>query len=167
MPQGHDNYDQLTNVFASVFSEHPANIALLDLDANLLAVNGAWSRFAEDNGLRRGYEFAGANYLAATEPGAMAGDEYARQAYVGLLGVMRAGLPKFTMVYPCHSPTEQRWFRMWVQPQTPEAAAIVVAHSFLGPTAPSADQEEQETTGGASTPFELHAGRWPDLSIWR
>jgi hypothetical protein len=163
MSQGPENHEHLRTVFASVFAGHPANIALLDLQATILAVNGSWIRFAEENGLRQGYEFNGANYLSACEPGATMGDEYARQAYVGLLGVMRAGLPKFTLVYPCHSPTEQRWYRMWVQPQSPDAAAIVVAHSFIGPTAPTADAELDQTGEDDATPFELHAGGWLDL----
>jgi hypothetical protein len=167
MSQGPQNHEQLRTVFASIFAAHPANIALLDLNATILAVNSSWSRFAQENGLRAGYEFTGANYLAACEPGATAGDDYAQKAYVGLLGVLRAGIPKFTLVYPCHSPTEQRWYRMWVQPQNPEAPAIVVAHSFIGPTAPTADASDDQTGGDNATPFELHAGSAFDLRLLR
>jgi hypothetical protein len=32
------------------------------------------------------------------------------------------------MIYTCHSPTELRWFRMWVEPQAPAADVVIVAH---------------------------------------
>lgn len=158
--------DRLRNIFHGVFATHPAHVALLDLQANILAVNDAWIQFARSNGLRSDYAFGGANYLQVCEPAAAIGDAYARDAYLGLLQVLRSNRPKFTLVYPCHSPLEQRWFGMWVQPQTPEADAIVVAHNWLGQSRPQEQSGDPEAQMQGMDGMPLDAGAY-DLRLLR
>ena len=157
--------ERLRAIFQGVFGSHPAHVALLDLRANILAVNDAWTRFGQTNGLRDDYDFSRANYLQACEPGAVGGDAYARDAYVGLLQVMRSNRPKYTLVYPCHSPAEQRWFRMWIQPQAPEADAIVVAHKSLGATRPR-EAAEGEASEPASSPTLTMDAQAETFRLW-
>lgn len=51
----------------------------------------------------------GANYLGAclTDQGHT---DTARSALGGIRAVLDGKLPSFHQEYPCHSPTEQRWF---------------------------------------------------------
>jgi hypothetical protein len=122
---------QWVQAFRQLFDSHPSHVALLGLDGTVLAVNSAWLRYGEANGLKAGYDCVGQNYLDLCEAGVSAGSGSSREAYVGLLEVIRNGRPKFTLVYPCHSPTRRQWFRMWVEPQTPSVPAVIVAHQLL------------------------------------
>ena len=56
------------------------------------------------------------------------GDDYAHRALRGVKGVLEGSLPLFTLQYPCHSPTEQRWFVMNVAPVSGHEFGAVVSH---------------------------------------
>ena len=56
------------------------------------------------------------------------GDGYAHRAVRGVKGVLEGTLPFFTLQYPCHSPTEQRWFVMNVAPVSGHEFGAVVSH---------------------------------------
>ncbi|WP_439621798.1 ATP-binding protein [Gemmata sp.] len=104
-----------------------SHIAVLDESGVVLAVNDAWRRFADQNDFS-GHDYAvGANYLAACEPGAdgcVDGDMVA-----GLRGVLSGRTELFEFEYPCHSPTEQRWFVMRATRfKSPGPVRVVVAH---------------------------------------
>ncbi len=118
-------------LFTHLFEAHPANVALLDAEGTILAVNAGWRDYGRENGLPSGYDVVGMSYLAVCEAGAVADYPMAREAYVGLLDVLKAGRPKFTLVYPCHTPTRREWYRMWVEPQTPAVPVVIVAHQLV------------------------------------
>jgi two-component system, OmpR family, sensor kinase len=88
----------------------PSEIALLDSDGTILFTNRGWRDFGRQNGLV-GEEAAslGENYLAVTET---ADDEHAGHAFDGLRALLAGERSQFSLEYPCHSPDEQRWFRM-------------------------------------------------------
>ena len=88
-------------------------------------------RFGRTNGLAEHYRFESKEYVRVCETAARE-SAYAVDAMVGMLAVMNAGRPTFSMVYPCHSPSTQRWFRLWVQSQMPESPTIIMAHTLLG-----------------------------------
>ena len=138
------------DLFQQLFGAHPAHTALLDLKAKIQAVNQSWLRFGQENEIASDYEFIHADYLAVCEHAVIEQSPYAADVVAGLLGVLAAGRTSFAMVYPCHSPTEHRWFKMWVQAQMPAVPAIVVAHTYLGPKlkrteSDSADETEEPT----------------------
>jgi hypothetical protein len=147
--------ERLLALFKSLFDSHPSHIALLDLRGKILAVNPAWKRFGEQNRLAPGYDCVGMNYLRICETAAEGGVPQAREAYVGLLEVIHTGRPKFTMVYPCHSDNENRWFRMWVEPQTPNVPALIIAHKLIG-------HEEPEMNVDSEISFDLPSTSTPD-----
>jgi two-component system CheB/CheR fusion protein len=47
---------------------------------------------------------------------------------VGVRGVLEGSLPAFSLNYPCHSPTEQRWFVMHVAPVLGHDYGAVISH---------------------------------------
>ena len=109
-----------------------AHIAILDEQGVILAVNEAWRAFAVANDLawERGGE--GVNYLAVCDQvrGAGAGDAQAVAAAIrDLLEGRRTG---YEAEYPCHSPTERRWFLIRVT-LFPGAGPrrVVVAHENI------------------------------------
>jgi PAS domain S-box-containing protein len=106
-----------TSVLAGSIDALTSHIAILDASGVIIKVNEAWRRFAAANGYtERGFGL-GMNYIEACEPrGASAGpcDIESEAAAQGLREVIAGERTSFVMEYPCHSPTEQRWFIMRV-----------------------------------------------------
>src|SRR5471030_2399204 len=110
-------------------------IAVLDEDGRIVAVNAAWRRRAIDEacGDEAGDapSYLGDNYLdvcrRATGPGA----DGAAATLAGITAVLDGDLPRFSHEYPCHAPTRQRWFSMTVTPLAYGARGAVVAHTDI------------------------------------
>jgi two-component system, NtrC family, sensor kinase len=93
--------------FLDVLPEHAV---ILRSSGTILTVNEAWKRFAEDNGADLGKVLEGANYLDVCDRATGEQSEYARYFAEGLRSVLLGKEERFAMEYPCHSPTERRWF---------------------------------------------------------
>ena len=106
-----------------------AHIAILDESGEIIAVNGMWRAFAEANGSDPGTVSEGANYLRACESATGLYAEEAAAFAEGIRDVLAGRRATFEMEYPCHSPTEQRWFMGRVTPYfCDEKPWAVVAH---------------------------------------
>jgi len=88
----------------------PAHVAVVDKTGTIIAVNEAWKAFAEANGgnLRKVGE--GVNYLEVCDSATGAQSDGAATFAEGLRSVLSDGREEFTLEYPCHSPSERRWF---------------------------------------------------------
>ena len=76
----------------------------------IVAANKAWKRFAKDNGADPEKVSEGANYLGVCDEATGEQSEYARYFVEGLRSVLSGKEERFALEYPCHSPTERRWF---------------------------------------------------------
>lgn len=96
----------------------PANIALLDSSGNVLETNSGWQTFARDNGYRDPDLGQARNYLKVCDAATGVGAEIAAQVASGLRAILsgESGASSFSLTYPCHSPGEQRWFRLMATP---------------------------------------------------
>ena len=118
-----------------------AHIAVLDEEGTIIATNAAWRRFARENGGNP--DDLGANYLAVCEvPGDADGTSSTKveenpvadssegpDVVAGIQAVIRGEKEHFRLEYPCHSPSEQRWFALTVSRFTgPGPVRVVVAH---------------------------------------
>ena len=112
----------------SVIDSLSAHIAVLDETGRIVLVNRAWEEFAGSQGGVGSRTGAGVNYLDVVRTAAES-DPSARQALEGLesLGGEESS---FTMIYPCHSPTEQRWFAMHAT-RLIDRPGLVVAHEDI------------------------------------
>jgi hypothetical protein len=91
--------------------ELPEHSAIVDDSGTIVAVNKAWKRFARDNGAADLSKVSeGANYLDVCERATGEQSPYARSFGEGLRSVLCSREERFAMEYPCHSPTERRWF---------------------------------------------------------
>jgi hypothetical protein len=90
--------------------ELPEHTAIVDSSGAIVAVNKAWKRFAEDNEAELSKVSEGANYLDVCERTTGEQSQYARSFAEGLRSVLSGREERFAMEYPCHSPTEKRWF---------------------------------------------------------
>jgi diguanylate cyclase (GGDEF)-like protein/PAS domain S-box-containing protein len=114
---------------AAILNALPAHVALLDRDGTIVSVNNIWSQFASANGYRENNPGVGVNYLKICD--AATGDCSAQAFAVsaGIRKVLTGELVDFELEYPCHSPTEKRWFRIIVTPyKFEELSGAVVTH---------------------------------------
>jgi two-component system, NarL family, sensor histidine kinase UhpB len=104
------NIQKMSDIDSAILDALLLNIAIIDEDGAIVAVNKAWRDFAEANHPEPASVCEGANYLAVCDAaegpdGAMAAEFAA--ALRAMLGGERDG---FGLEYPCHSPEAQRWF---------------------------------------------------------
>ncbi len=105
-----------------------SHIAVIDFSGDIIAVNDSWNRFAIENSQTLLNTGVGTNYYDACEKAIFSNDEYAIQACQGMKDVMDEKIKDFYLEYPCHSPSEQRWFGMRVIKFDSKEPMIVVAH---------------------------------------
>lgn len=91
-----------------------AHIAILNGDGGIVAVNAAWNHFARSHGLVEEFCGPGANYLRACDRATGECSEEAGEVADGIRGVVAGRGEDFYLEYPCHSPTERRWFSVRV-----------------------------------------------------
>jgi PAS domain S-box-containing protein len=109
-----------------------AHVAVVNEQGKIVAVNQAWLDFAAQNGLPGKNVGVGANYFQACEASNGNCTEEAVHFANGLRRIINGDANFFEMEYTCHSPTEQRWFRVRVTP-FPHAGSrmVVVAHESI------------------------------------
>ena len=114
---------------AAVLDSLPAHIAVLNRQGIILAVNGRWRLFAQENNASQDWKVAvGANYLEVCRRAAQQGDALAEAALDGIQAVLDGRLPQFQLEYPCHSPTQKRWFLMQVTPVASGSDNVILSH---------------------------------------
>jgi diguanylate cyclase (GGDEF)-like protein/PAS domain S-box-containing protein len=142
----------------TVLNSLDAEIAVLDPNGVILAVNDRWQKFALDNGLEPGQAApntgVGTNYFAVCGPGTGVCEGEALDASTGLRAVLEGRLPSFSLDYPCDSPTQARWFGMTVMPLGQGAiSGAVVTHTNI-----TIQKQSEEALRIAATAFESQQG---------
>jgi PAS domain S-box-containing protein len=107
----------------------PANTVVLDPDGIIINANASWIQYAQKNGATSPTYFVGTNYLTVCDTVEGPQSHDAGLAAAGIRAVIAGLQDDFHLEYPCHSPTEKRWFALQVIP-FPEAAPrrVVVTH---------------------------------------
>ncbi|MEI6874209.1 MAG: sensor histidine kinase [Spirochaetota bacterium] len=109
-----------------------AHMALLDDSGKILAINRAWRAFAAANSRDIAGLLENANYLAVCDLATGADSAEAAAFAAGIRSVISGAREDFTLEYPCHSPTEERWFTGKVTGFTIEGKSYaVVAHEDI------------------------------------
>jgi PAS domain S-box-containing protein len=113
-----------------------AEIAVLDSQGIIRAVNEPWQRFARDNSAKPGtpapHTGIGTSYLAACQADANDPLHSATAARDGIQAVLNGALPSFTLEYPCHTATQQHWFSLRALPLGKDPkAGITITHTDI------------------------------------
>ncbi len=87
-----------------------SHIAILNSEGVIVAVNAAWRHFGLQNGLEDSIDGVGVNYLQLCEQAHGLNSEEAPLVARGLRKLFRGDDERFEVEYPCHSPSEWRWF---------------------------------------------------------
>lgn len=142
----------------------PANIAVLDSKGTIIAVNAAWKRFAQENGLADKRHGVGRNYLGIC---AQSGDMDCQAVANGLRRVLRGETTEFHHEYPCHSATEQRWFRCTITPaHDAKATGAVVMHFNITDRKLREDREATRGTALDLVSYPLFTADTQGLIEW-
>lgn len=116
------------NIMArTIIDSMPGSVAILDLNAVIITVNREWIRFALENN----YDISadtflcgiGANYLTVCGD---SDDEYAVKARALIQDVIAGNFWAGSMIYPCHSPDEKRWFEVHLQTLTEQNERFIL-----------------------------------------
>jgi PAS domain S-box-containing protein len=114
---------------SAILNTLPANIALLDEKGFIVEVNGAWRNFASENGFTGNSYTIGDNYITIAASARGTEKEDGSKVVHGIKSILSKKLKVFTLEYPCHSPNEERWFRMIATPLLKKGkAGVVVMH---------------------------------------
>jgi PAS domain S-box-containing protein len=123
----HDAVQESADFNLAILASIRDNIAVLNREGRVTAVNKAWTQFAQDNGTDSAAATGeGVNYLQVCKDPAKQGDTTAHEALDGIQSVLDGTTETFTFEYRCDSAAEKRWFLMTVVPlHRPEGGAVV------------------------------------------
>lgn len=123
--QGIFFYERI-HYLAALLDSLEDQIAVIDRHGGIHYTNLAWVRFAEQNGMPKGYNWLGVNYMGVC---GSADEPLAQSAVEGIRQVMNGERDTFYLEYPCHSPDILRWFMMRAAPMVGiDAEFYVIAH---------------------------------------
>jgi len=115
--------------FKSVLDSMTEHIVVVGIDGAIHYVNRPWLRFCAANDGPTGADWTGFNYLHVCDDAAAAGDEHGRLAREGIEALAAGRLREYSLEYPCHSPTEPRWFLAHMSMLEVDAGRyIVISH---------------------------------------
>lgn len=101
------------------------SVAILDPSGMIVAVNDVWKTFGRRNGLRIPHSGIGADYLQYCQ----SDEPEMRQFAQNLSALLKGRSDLLTLAYPCHSPTQKRWFVLLAVPLSMgEPAGVALLH---------------------------------------
>ena len=120
-------------LITSVVDSLTEHVAVVDAHGVIISVNASWRRFAKDNGAtNESLVSLGANYLDVCADACATAEEAGGAAAMnGILSVLTGAASDFTMEYPCHSPTQERWFELHVVPLLGSGGGAVLIHENI------------------------------------
>ncbi len=120
---------QLAEQQSAILDALPAHICLLDTSGRILEVNNEWKQFALGNDYSGVNYGVGSNYVEICENATGECSEGSKQVADVCRAVLSGESSGFEMEYPCHSPNEERWFKLTITPLDKEkAAGAVIMH---------------------------------------
>jgi PAS domain S-box-containing protein len=117
---------------SSILNSLPAQVALLNEEGVIVAVNKTWKDFATENNLQRADYGVGENYISVSAsafgPDLQAGSKIA----IAIREVIAGKLGGFSLEYPCHTPFEKRWYHVRIAPTRDGAnKGAVIIHTNI------------------------------------
>jgi PAS domain S-box-containing protein len=118
----------------NIIDSLPEHIVVLDNNGIIVFVNKWWNQFAEENNLSADLVGPGIDYMQLLEKSTGAFSEGAVETAIKLRKLIKGDLPSFQTEYPCHSPTNQRWFEMRAQRVSYRGSAmVIISHINITP----------------------------------
>ncbi len=153
---------------AVILAGLPYGTAVLDRRGTILAVNEAWQRCARGDGNPTLADCnVGQNYLEVCWQAVGASAEGSREVGAGIQAVLEARQTLFTYEYPCHSPSERRWFLLHVAPLSGAPGGAVVSHIDITERKQTEEERAQpvHSRTGADGRFRAMVELAPDATV--
>lgn len=132
---------------AAILNALPTSVALLDSQGKILTVNEAWQQFGRVNGAHNPEPAISDNYLGVCDKARGKDSAEASAVATGIRAVLAGKVSTYTLEYPCHSPTEQRWFLMTISPLSHDALqGAVVMHIDISQRKQNEETLQQQKT---------------------
>jgi len=143
-----------------------SHIAVLDETGKIIAVNKAWRQFSQENGGTAISCGVGASYVEVCAQAKGAWSEEAPAIAQGIQDVIAARHQTFCLEYPCHGPSEERWFNVCVTRFADEGPLrLVVSHENITERRQAEERTRASETNLAVAQKIAHLGSWGlDLS---
>ena len=121
----------------TIIDSLPANIAVIDLNGVITAINRPWLLFGRENDIADETSISvGTDYLASCRTVPACDNPYSESAHSALQGitaVLEGRETSFVMDYPCHSPVGKRWYQMSVMRPEAEFEGAIISHVDISP----------------------------------
>ncbi|WP_049768536.1 GAF domain-containing sensor histidine kinase [Anaeromyxobacter sp. Fw109-5] len=106
-----------------------AHVAITDAAGTIVAVNAAWRRFADENGLALPRHALAASYLGECDAAAQNGCAEAAAVGAAIRALADARREDFRLEYACHGAQRPRWFQLRITRfEAGGATRLVFAH---------------------------------------
>ncbi|MBC7982418.1 MAG: EAL domain-containing protein [Candidatus Obscuribacterales bacterium] len=109
---------RLAEINSAILSSLPAQVALLDVDGHIVAVNAAW----QHNGVPHGFNDptceVGGSYIEVCKRAKGDHAVDAISVVQGISAVLAGKRDSFALEYPCHVGAERQWLRIMATPVT-------------------------------------------------
>jgi len=111
---------------SAIFGSLYGQVAAIDRDGVIIAVNHSWTRDAEETADPTSGLTVGVNCLDVWREAARAGDADAYHAFEAVAAVLDGKKEDVRLEYACRSALGERWFEMAVEPlRRPEGGAVI------------------------------------------
>lgn len=120
-------------VAQTVIDAFSPNVCVLNKAGDILLVNKAWRNFYDANNsapIFRDY-FVGTNYFQICRQSKGPNADEGNTLIKGALQVVNDELKEFSMQYPCHSPTQKRWFNVRVTRFQNDNEHLMLSHEDI------------------------------------
>ncbi len=122
----------LENLENTVLSALSVHVVLLDGEGTIIGNNFGWRQYGEANTPGEPMDTIGMNYLTVCDTAEGEHSEEAADAARGIRAVLSGEAQEYSLEYPCHSPTENRWFFMRaVRIDGPGPLRVMVSHENI------------------------------------
>lgn len=124
--------DQSQDFLHKTLDSLSQHIAVIDEQGRILAANRAWRDFATSNGLDVQACGPGADYLSICEAAMGLGADGAQEIAEAIRQILIGERDSYETEYPCHSPSERRWFLLRITRfDQGNTARAVVSHDRI------------------------------------
>jgi diguanylate cyclase (GGDEF)-like protein len=124
--------DSSIDFYKAIIDAITEHIVVIDQSGLIHYVNKSWIEFGIENDYLVLEAWHTLNYLEVCDTSASGGELYSKEAADGILLVISGVVEYFHLEYPCHSPTEKRWFMMRVTPlDLEENQLYVISHQNI------------------------------------
>jgi two-component system, LuxR family, sensor kinase FixL len=117
---------------SAILASLSSNVAVLDREGWIIAVNESWTRSEHDNGgTGKTLVGVGANYRDICREAARLGAPHAYDSLSGIEAVLDGSRSGFSLEYPVAAAHPERWFAMSVVPLNRPEGGAVVSHTDI------------------------------------